>query len=282
MSAARIWKFSREAMATVFEIFIEAEDGGYARQGADAAWAELERLEEELSRYRQSSYITRINRAAPGMGVRVSPDVFACLAVAEEVRRRTRGVFFVAGGGPGEGPALHLDPERLVVTRNAPGVHLDLGGIGKGFALDVMGEVLAGWELDRALLQSGGSTVLALGAPRAEPEGWRVNLFPGVGLEREFRLQGEALSGSGCELKGAHIAGPGGEAPEADRQAWALAPNATEADALSTACMLLEPVEISRLCQDFPFLGAALYRPGQPPGEQRRAWGRLAVFSCRE
>src|SRR5262249_49119004 len=97
-------------------------------------------------------------------------------------------------------PPFTLDPEAHLLTSQSTRLHLDLGAVGKGYALDVLARVLADWEISSACLQSGGSTALAL-APPPGAGGWPVGL--GAGAERRvLDLAHAALSGSGTAVKG--------------------------------------------------------------------------------
>ena len=108
----------REAMATMFQITVAEPDAVYARQAAAAALAELEDVENRLSRYVETSDIFRINRLAPGQVTMVDPDTFQCLRIALEVQAATGGAFDVAyastAGSPlkksGVGVAVVLPP----------------------------------------------------------------------------------------------------------------------------------------------------------------------------
>ncbi len=75
-------RFSHEAMATLFEVHIVHADARYAAQAAQAAFDLVDRLENELSRFRTNSDITRINHLSAGERTRVSPSTLECLAIA--------------------------------------------------------------------------------------------------------------------------------------------------------------------------------------------------------
>ncbi|MFZ5494896.1 MAG: FAD:protein FMN transferase [Verrucomicrobiota bacterium] len=258
--------FAHEAMATTFGIFIAGQDPAYARKAAAAAFRELDRLESELSRYVESSDIARANRLAPGETIAIGEDALQCLLVAAEVSAATGRAFDpayasvpAAGAGP-DSPLYALDPAAHTLTSHAARLHLDLGAVGKGYALDRLAATLRDWEATSALLQSGGSTALALAAPEGEA-GWHV----GLGEDAAYRtipLQDAALSGSGIAVKGAHLIDPRTGRPAArTRRVWALAPNAAVSDALSTAFFIMEAPEITAFCLAHPEIGAAFPNP---------------------
>jgi len=258
--------FRHEAMATLFEIAIAGHPEAYARQAAAAAFRELDRLEGELSRYVETSDIARANRLGAGESTRLGPDAFECLLLAADAALATGRAFDPAyathhGPGPITGPLpFTLDPANHTLTSTAARLHLDLGAIGKGFALDRMADVLREWSLPSGCLNSGGSTVLALEPPPAEA-GWPVGIGDGTAA-RVLLLHHTALSGSGVAVKGTHITNPrtGADAIRTTRT-WAMAASAAMADALSTAFFVMGEPEIASFCAAHPEIGAATTTP---------------------
>ena len=166
-------RFSHAAMATVFEVHCVHADARYAAQAAQAAFDLVDRLEQELSRFVGNSDISRINHLAAGQATRVSPSTMECLEIAWHVYGLTGGAFDVSIGSGLE--RLELDPDEFAVHAREGGARLDLGGIGKGYAVDRMAELLEEWEIPRALVHGGYSSVLALEAP---PDRERVAPHP--------------------------------------------------------------------------------------------------------
>ena len=121
-------RFSHEAMNTVFEVHLANADPRYAAEAAQAAFALVDRLEGELSRFRPNSDITRINHLAAGESVRVGEAALECLVIARHLYDVTGGAFDIAiGTGL---PALEIDTEGFAVRASADGIRVDLGGIG--------------------------------------------------------------------------------------------------------------------------------------------------------
>jgi FAD:protein FMN transferase len=265
-----VWRFSHEAMATVFEVHAAHPDARYAAQAAQAAFDLTDRLEQELSRFRSNSDISRINHLAVGECARVSVSAMECLVIARHLFELTAGVFDVSLG---TGLAsLELDPERAEVRATTAGVRVDLGGIGKGYAVDRMAELLEDWGIHRAFVHGGFSSVLALEPPDG-CDGWPLTLSdPGPPVRVVVRLSSRqtALGASGVR-KGDHIVDPRTGAPVSDRvAAWVVVPRpavrgaphgprvapAAVADALATACMALLPESIDGICGRSPGLEA--------------------------
>jgi len=275
-------RFAHEAMATVFEVFCAHDDGTYTGQAAQAAFELVDRMEREMSRFVANSDISRINALATGQATRVSPETLECLEIARRMFELTSGAFDIAIGTGLE--QIELVPDDFVVRARGDGVRLDLGGIGKGYAVDRMAELLDEWEISRALLHGGFSSVLAREAPRGR-DGWPLTLtVPGSDGDRaRIRVSARqmALSASGTQ-KGAHIVDPRTGRPARHRAAWvalpcpkapgeargawidALRSPAAVAEALSTAFMILPIEEIGELCRKGPGLEAWVLR--EPPG----------------
>jgi len=261
-------RFSHGAMDTTFEVLVAGQDAPYARQAARAAFEELDRLEQALSRFIETSDVAQLNAAPAGQAVRLGPAAFECIEQARQVHDATGGAFDVtvgpllacwreADGSPrrpgGQELAdalgrvgmdrLTIDPAEHAVTCAVEGMCVDLGGIGKGYALDQMAELLGEWSIGAALLACGGSTALAVGPPAGT--GWRIEMS-GAGAAR---LRDRALSGSGLRLRGSHIVDPRTPRPAAGvSHAWAAAPRAAIADALSTAFMVMTAEEVESAC----------------------------------
>ncbi|MFM7752258.1 MAG: FAD:protein FMN transferase [Opitutaceae bacterium] len=253
-------------MNTFFEIAVAGQPRDYARHAAQAAFAELERLEEELSRFIDGSHIARANRLAQGESVILSPDALECLLIATDLAIATGRTFDPAYASErpadldSDLPPYTLDPASHTLTSRAIRLRLDLGAVGKGYALDVMAATLREWGITSACLNSGGSSILTVGEETAGSGGWAV----GLGEEEAYRtvpLHDASLSGSGTAVKGSHLIDPRtGRPATRTRRTWALAPTAAQADALSTAFFLMDEPAVAALCAAHGAIGAALTR----------------------
>ncbi|MCI0697126.1 FAD:protein FMN transferase [candidate division KSB1 bacterium] len=279
-------RFAHQAMATIYEIFIVNEDAGYAQQAAQEAFDELDRLEQELSRFIENSDISRLNHLAANQPLRIGLDAFECLKLAARIFDETNGAFDVTVG-PLMKCWLNPDktlrtpsPEELEVARRNIGmqllelnesqytvmlksspVHIDLGAIGKGYAVDVLTKLLLEWDIDTALIHGGTSSVFALGSPPGK-NGWPLTLSSPTNRQKtlaRLHLRNQAVSGSGLQ-KGQHIINPRTAKPLQGKHAsWAIAPQAATTDAISTAFMIMTPEEIEEYCKQHPEVRAMIF-----------------------
>jgi thiamine biosynthesis lipoprotein len=266
-------RFEHEAMVTKFTAHLAS--GGDNRSLAAESFREIDRIEGLLSFYRETSDVTRINRAAPGTVLRISPETAECLAVALEAAALTRGAFDpfaghasvaakhqhvplhldgVAADDADTRPCLAFDPESATVTRLEGRRWLDLGAIGKGFALDCALTVLREWGATRGLLVAGGSSVLSFDFSEA-PAPWRCTVRGACG-ERTLELPANfALGASGEGFQPGHIVDTRATGGTRRRRAFALAPTAALADALATGVFLASAEELDSLAVARPDVG---------------------------
>lgn len=276
---------SRPAMGTTFEIHLYAADRVRAAELFETAFEEIERVEAALSNYRPTSELSRINARAASGAVVTDPEVFALLARAFDYSRQSEGAFDLTVGrlmkawgffrGAGRFPSeaelsraraqtgwrrVKLDPAGRSISFETPGIELDPGGIGKGYALDRVAALLREQGVKAALLSSGSSSVYALGAPPGRA-GWTVRVPDPLDRSRVLShvlLKDRSLSTSGnyekfFRLGGrtyCHIIDPRtGRPVEGVLQTTVIAPEATDSDALSTTIFVLGPVRGARLLE---------------------------------
>src|SRR5713226_8673502 len=191
---------SRPAMGNSFDVYLYAPDRERASELFEAAFDEIERVEAALSNYRSSSELARINASAADAPVVTDPEVFAVLERALAYSRQSDGAFDVTVGklmkawgffrGAGHYPSseelarareqtgwqrIKLDQRTRSVLLLTRGIELDLGGIGKGYALDCVARVLRDAGVTAALISSGSSSIYAIGAPPGKA-GWPVRV----------------------------------------------------------------------------------------------------------
>ncbi len=264
-------------MHTYFTLIIDEKTPDYAESVAQEAFKLLDRLEQRLSRFVPSSDIARVNALAAGEEYVLDCDAWDCLAVAADMAQRTGRAFDPAAGrlidfwkaqpvpladveGNPDWEAawqehcqgkISLDPDRHAALCVTPGSKLDLGAIGKGFALDMMGKFLEeDWDVSRALLSAGGSTILALDAPTGRP-GWKIGFGGEKGAFPPIALVRQALSSSGTEMQPTHLVDPrtGMVVTRLDL-VRSLASSAADADALSTAFFVFSREETEEYCAE--------------------------------
>ncbi|RIK78619.1 MAG: FAD:protein FMN transferase [Planctomycetota bacterium] len=299
--------FTRRAMATSFEVLV---DGRAFPQAADAALAGfdvIDALEDQLSVYREHSEVMHINRLAHEGPVVVEPRLFALFLRAAELHAATGGAFDITAGplakvwgfyrrqGAIPAPAdlaealgrvgmsrVLLDEETTTIEFSREGIEINLGAIGKGYALDRAAEVLVAAGIDNFVLHGGASSVLARGSCRhtsAGPSGWRIGVGdpqrPGERLAL-VNLRDRAIGTSGAAYQSfrhqgrryGHILDPRtGWPAEGVLSATVLAETAADADALSTALYVLGPDAADQFLSGREDIAAILVLPGQRPGE---------------
>ncbi|HUV03900.1 MAG TPA: FAD:protein FMN transferase [Armatimonadota bacterium] len=279
---------SLDAMATRFELMLYGDDPIRLRAAGEEALAEVERLETQLSLYRPESELTWINSRGSRGPVKVEPRLFRLLQRCADITARTDGTFDVTitplirawgfAGGPGEVPQpeqldaarrvvgmrhVQLNAEDFTIRFDQPGIELDLGGVGKGYAIECAANLLRENGITSAFLHGGTSTASAIGTPPNQPA-WRVairrpteddNPLEVVGL-RDSSLSVSAVQGKlfsdGIKEYG-HVIDPRTGMPvEGALAAAAIGPSPTDCDALSTALLVLGEPGLPMLAERFP------------------------------
>jgi thiamine biosynthesis lipoprotein len=292
----------RRAMACRFEVTLSDEDARHV-EAARAALDEADRVEAVLTVFRDSSEVAAANREAAAGPVVVGDMLFALLERCRAIHAATGGAFdptsgpltrcwgFLARAGRLPAPEeiaeamasvgfdkVQLDAAARTVRFGAAGMALNFGSIGKGLALDRMAAVLRTRGVPRALVSAGGSSAIAIGGG----DGFVVDLTSPRMPDRLGRLDlGEAAlgtSGAGeqyFEAEGrryGHVIDPRTGWPCAGvLSASVVAPEATLADALSTAFLVGGPELAGRYCAANPGTLALLTMEADP--RQRLQFG---------
>jgi thiamine biosynthesis lipoprotein len=216
---------SVQAMGTVFQMAVYGSDSIRLKAALEQAAEEAQRLDRMLSNYRPESDWSEVNRQAATRPVRVNPELFALLQASLEYSRRSEGAFDITVGplmkvwgfykGSGSMPHraeirtalsrigyrnIELDAASKTVRFRRSGIEIDPGGIGKGYAVDKMVEILKENGLTSGLISAGSSSIYALGNPPSEPRGWRVTIRhprDAGKIAAEVFLKNESMSTSG-------------------------------------------------------------------------------------
>lgn len=299
---------ARHAMATRFEMVLHGAKPTALRAAGEAALDEIERLEGVLSLYRPSSEIANVNAGAADEPVRVSVPVFRLIQRALDLARETAGAFDVTIGplmrcwgfmaDSGRVPTadelaeararvgwqfVELDPGEFTVRFGRPGMMLDLGAIGKGYAIDVAVDFLREAGVESALIHGGTSSIYAMGHPPDAPA-WKVAVrgpedalesgtapphpvaIPQGGTSEvadlpTYLLRDTALSVSAvwgksfqtADKRYGHVIDPRTGQPAGDAVLAAVSlPSTTETDALSTALLTLGRAGVAEIVRCRP------------------------------
>jgi thiamine biosynthesis lipoprotein len=269
--AEQRFEFSQIVMGVAARVELYAPGEREARAGAAGAFARMAELEAVMSDYRPDSELMRLCARAGGPPVAVSRDLFDVLSRAQEISGKTDGAFDVTVGPlvdlwrearrSGVLPSAEavseakrkvgfehvaLDPSVPSVRLAAPGMRLDLGGIGKCYAADEALRRLRDTGHPRCLVAIGGDIVA--GDPPPGGAGWKVAVERPDGLEKMMVLARRAVSSSGdtqqfVEIGGrrySHIVDPATGLGLTSRiGATVSAPDGATADALATAVCVL-------------------------------------------
>jgi thiamine biosynthesis lipoprotein len=272
LPAAAEWLHrSEDIMGTRCAVELWADDPAVGNAAIDAVFAEMHRVDEAMSTYKTTSLVSKINAEAAEHPVAVDEELFELLQKAIEFSELTDGAFDITYASVGfmydfrarERPAdadiaaalpamnyrhLALDPATRTVRFLHAGVRIDLGGIGKGHAVDRGIEILRARGIGRAMVNAGGDSRI-LGDRFGKP--WIVGIrHPDRKDEVIARipLVDAAVSTSGDyerffdegDTRYHHIIDPGtGHSASKVRSATIIASTATRSDGLSKTAFVL-------------------------------------------
>ena len=269
-------------MGTEYVLYLYSKDPHAAAEISDETFEEIDRLDQLLSNYKDSSELSRINQKAAESPVTTDAEMIRFLEASLHWSEASDGAFDITVGKlmkawgfyrhQGHIPPddelqrlraatgwqkVQIDPEARTVRFTSPGVELDPGGIGKGFAVDAAVRILRADHVSSAMLSAGGSTIYALGAP-PHKRGWPIVIagpLPAKTTLSTIYLRDTSLSSSDCTQKNftvdghlyCHIMDPRTMHPVEGRiQVSIVHPSATASDALSNVLFVQNP-ELSRM-----------------------------------
>ena len=283
-SGASWIRVHRRAMACRFDIILDSADAS-GLPAAREALDEVDRLEALLSVFKPDSAVSEVNRTAGGAPVAVDTDLFDLLQACSMLTRETAGAFDITstplsrcwgflqreGRLPSEaaidaararvgGHLVALDAAARTVRFGCDGLEINLGAIGKGFALDRVGAILRRRHVRHALLSAGRSSLLAVGGRN---RGWLIDITsPRVEAGQrlaQVRLRDAAIgtSGAGEQFvvvdgrRYGHVIDPRTGWPAAGvLSVSVVAWDAATADALSTAFLVGGPALADEYCSE--------------------------------
>ncbi|PQO29304.1 FAD:protein FMN transferase [Bremerella cremea] len=302
---AYLVQLARQAMACQFEVYLNAAGPGTEAEGAVAALDLVNDLEQQLSAYRPESEICQLARTAYLGPVVVEPRLFQLLELSLQLHRDTHGAFDITAGPltkvwgffdrEGKVPQeddlveamrlvgsnqIELDSDKRTLRLAKEGVELNLGSIGKGYALDRCQEVLLDWDVEDFLIHGGTSSVLAHGERRdgARQDGWEVGVPDPLRPDRRIGtvyLKNESLGTSGAAFqaffhqgkKYGHVLDPRSGRPSTKvLSSTVISPTAALADALATACYVMGPEETEAFLESYPNVSVLLVVEGKRRG----------------
>jgi FAD:protein FMN transferase len=261
------------AMGTVFEIVAYDTADHQAALAIDHAFQEIVRLDSVMSNYKRDSELGRLNRTAHFHSQPVSHDLYRVIQQSLPYSQISDGKFDISVGPLVDLWKAQLRGEHAVSVKEekkarncvgykkirllppnqveflSPCLQIDLGSIGKGYAVDRAAEFLRNRGIVGALISAGGSTIYGIGAPPGQP-GWLVHLRdPSGHVSPEVLLKDSSVSTSeqtsasvlGNQPSG-HIVDPQKGTPlKTSFAVSVVAHTATASDALSTTLLLLGP-----------------------------------------
>jgi thiamine biosynthesis lipoprotein len=295
-------RYSRTAMACEWEVLLNYHEQALGTPPAMAALDLVEELEAQLTVYRDTSELSSLNRLAATQPIEVEQRLFHLLKLAAEIWRETEGAYDITSGPltkiwgfyqrqgrlPGDEEIasalanvgmqfISLNSAAHTVQFSKPKLELNLGSIGKGYALDRCAELLDSAGVPNYLLHGGNSSVLGRGGTGSDTCWWIGIRDPLLSERRIFEIavRNRAVGTSGAAVqffihrgvRYGHIIDP--------RSGWpargllsvtVVAPTAAIADALATAFYVLGPAGTHAYLAKHPEISALLFTAGQKSG----------------
>lgn len=305
-------RLRRQAMACMFELQIPALLAG--RRDVAKAFELIDAIEQQLTVYRDDSEVSRLNQRAATEPVRVEPLLFGLLERCRRYWDETEGAFDITSGPlirtwgflrrQGRVPTddeiaecaacvgmhlIELNRRNRSIRFSKPGMELNFGAIGKGYALDRSARFLRGCGIEAALMSGGHSSVVAIGKPQWD-DGWRVDVADPLNLDRTIAtlvLKDQAIATSGLASQSfvvggeryGHILDPRTGRPAKNAlQVTACAPSASRAEALSTAFFVKGFDWTAEHCRRHQELGVLyISEPVSKTGAAVRTLGAIAL-----
>ena len=285
---AVLYRDSRVIMGTLFEVQVYDANTERAKGAVGEALDEMARVDLLLSNYNSASELSRMNQEAPKEPFHASTELFNFIIACRRFYDDTEGTFDPTVGAlvrvwgffsrhPSQPNAeqiavaklasgfdkVRIDPEERTIRYAVPGLEMDPGGIGKGYAADRAMEVLQRRGIHSALVSAGGSSIGAMGHPPGQ-RAWRIAISNPANPAKavaEVELRDAALSTSGVSQQSlqagshtySHIFDPRtGEPVEDMCQVTVVTQNGSAAEALSKAAFILSRQDLAVVLNRYP------------------------------
>ena len=290
-TAGLIYK-KKYVMGTVFEIVVYARPSHHVSEAIQKALDEITRIDDLMSNYKADSALSKLNRSAHFHTETVPPDLYRAIDRSVQLSRLSGGKFDISvaplvnlwkaalSGDSVPLPAQQqevrdcvgyekiqlIPPDQIAFHSNC--LQVDLGAIGKGYAVDRAAEILESFGIHNALINAGGSTILAIGAPPGQTA-WLVHLRdPSRKIDPQVMLKDESVSTSeqtAPSLLGAsagHIVDPEtGKPLKTEFAVSVIAKRGAITDGLSTTLLLLGPTKGKLLVRQMSDVSAVWISP---------------------
>ena len=287
----------RYCMGTMFDVIVYHASRPDAERAIEKAMEEIVRLDQVMSHYKANSSLSKLNREGGKGFVAVEPSLYEVIQESISFSRHSGGAFdvtiapllrtwknaYAEGRSPtaseisearrcvGYEKVETIAPDRIRFHSDC--VELDLGGIGKGYAVDRAISVLKSEGIRHALVNAGGSSITAFGAPPGA-NGWQAT----VGARKVLLLRDSSMSTS--QQSGEILDPRTGSPAHATMAVSVLTRSGTAADALSTTLVIVPIAEGMKLLHRFPDASAFWISAG---GDVQAAYGesRLQLADSR-
>ena len=288
--AARVdlYRDSRIIMGTLCEVQVYDSNAVRAKRAIGAALDEMARVDRLLSNYNPASELSRMNQEASEGPFHASAELFNFVTSSRQFYNNTEGTFDPTVGAlvrvwgffsrqPGVPNAeqiaavrlatgfdkVQIDTRERTIRYAVPGLEMDPGGIGKGYAVDQAAEVLKRLGIHAAMVSAGGSSISAIGHPPGQ-RAWRIAISNPANPSRAVavvELRDTSLSTSGVSRQSlesgthtySHIFDPRtGEPVENMCQVTVVTRNGTAAEALSKAAFIMSRENLAGVLRRYP------------------------------
>lgn len=238
-------------MGTRFDIVLSTENKSEAEKLWENTVSILSRLDDMLNRFNPQSELSQINREAFKKTISITSEMLKILQLCADYHRKTFGYFDITL----RDFSKVLIDEKAMTVYFSEEIKLDLGGFAKGYTMTFIEQMLVNNGFCNAFVDFGNSSITALGH---HPHGdcWKVsvpNPFDNGKILEEIELRNASMSTSGnTPIYGEHIINPlSGKYVKEKKMICIVAPNALDAEILTTALMAALDVEKEKILTNF-------------------------------